>query len=329
MSPAAKRAAAGSTADPARDVAMASTIAAVRHFNRLYTRVIGALDEGHLHSEFPLAAVRVLYELAHRKRPNATDIARDLRLDAGYMSRLLRSLDARGLIARAQSPTDGRQTILTLTATGRETVAELEQRASVDVAALLAACSPAQQVRLVAALHTVEALLDTPAQSASAPPYLLRPHRSGDMGWVVARNGALYASEYQWDLTFEALVARITADFIDHFDAAREFCWIAEREGDNVGCVFLVKDPEREGVAKLRILLVEPSARGLGIGKRLVDECTRFARQAGYHTISLWTNDILVSARQLYLGAGYRLVREEPHHSFGQDLVGQFWELAL
>lgn len=236
-----------------------------------------ALDEGHLSSPFSLAEVRVLYEIAHRDLPNATDIGRDQRLDAGYLSRLLRTLEERGLVSRTPSPNDGRQSLLSLTAEGHATVSDLEARASADVATLLAA-------------------------------------RSG---------------EYQRDITFEALVARIAADFIDHFDAAREYCWIAERDGVNVGCVFLVKHPERDGVDKLRMLLVEPTARGLGIGKRLVEECTQFARRSGYHTISLWTNDILIGARQIYQHLGYTLVSEERHHSFGHDLVGQYWELAL
>jgi DNA-binding MarR family transcriptional regulator/GNAT superfamily N-acetyltransferase len=316
-------------ADSASDAVLAPVVAAVRRFNRFYTRVIGALDEGHLHSAFSLAETRVLYEIAHRQSPGATGIARDLRLDAGYLSRVLRMLEERGLVSRRPSPTDGRQSLLALTAVGADTVADLEARASADVRALLASRTAPAQARLVASMSTIEQVLADNEASSPAAPYLLRPHRPGDMGWVVARNGALYADEYQWDMTFEALVARICADFIDNFDATREYCWIAERDGMNVGCVFIVRHPERAGVAKLRILLVEPSARGLGIGKRLVDECTAFARRTGYHTIALWTNDILVSARQLYLAAGYRLVSEDRHHSFGHDLVGQQWELTL
>ena len=318
-----------SEAGTAASSAAAAAVAAVRQFNRFYTRVIGALDEGHLHSPFSLAEVRVLYEIAHRPAPGATSIARDLRLDAGYLSRVLRKLDERGLLTRSPSPTDGRQTLLALTELGAGTVADLEARASADVHALLASQNAAGQTRLLASMATIEQVL---AGDAALPPsasYLLRPHRPGDMGWVVARHGALYADEYRWSMTFEALVARICADFIDNFDATREYCWIAERDGLNVGCVFLVRHTERDGVAKLRMLLVEPSARGLGIGQRLVDECTAFARRSGYHTISLWTNDILVGARQLYIAAGYRLVSEDRHHSFGHDLVGQYWELTL
>ncbi len=306
----------------------AESIAAVRRFNRFYTRVVGALDEGHLHSPFSLAETRVLYELAHRAQPNATEISRDLRLDAGYLSRLLKSLEQQGLIERVPSPTDGRQTLLSLTAAGSATVADLEARASADVGALLAHHTPAQQRELLQAVHSIERLLGEPDTAVRAP-YLLRAHRPGDIGWVVARHGALYAQEYGWDGTFEALVARICADFIDHFDPACEACWIAERDGENVACVFVVKHPERAGAAKLRMLLVEPSARGLGIGKRLVEECTRFARSAGYDTLTLWTNDILDGARHIYVNEGYRLVSAEPHRSFGKDLVGQFWEMTL
>ena len=235
------------------DLPPAETIAAVRRFNRFYTRVIGALDEGHLSSPFSLAEVRVLYELAHRDLPNATDIGRDLRLDAGYLSRMLRTLEQRGLVARTPSLSDGRQSLLSLTAEGRTTVSDLEARASADVASLLAAHSASQRTRLVSALTTLHAVLGDTSPPTSQPPYLLRPHRPGDIGWVIARHATLYAEEYQWDITFEALVARIAADFIDHFDAVREYCWIAERDGVNVGCVFLVKHPERDGVAKLRM----------------------------------------------------------------------------
>ncbi|HEU4631233.1 MAG TPA: helix-turn-helix domain-containing GNAT family N-acetyltransferase [Gemmatimonadaceae bacterium] len=317
-------------------------IAAVRRFNRFYTRRVGALDAGHLHSPFSLTAVRVLYELAHwgdagDGAPTATDLVRLLGLDAGYLSRILRDFQRRGLVERTPSSRDGRQQHLRLTATGRATFADLDARACDDVAALLAPLGEEEQHRLVDALRTVETVLGAgdgggamPAASvAGAPAYALRSPRAGDLGWVVARHGALYAAEYGWDERFEALVARIVADFVDHFEPARERCWIAERGGENAGSIFLVRHPEREGVAKLRLLLVEPSARGLGIGRRLVDECTRFARAAGYHTITLWTNSVLVSARRIYEAAGYRLVEESPHHSFGHDLVGQTWELAL
>ena len=325
----------------ATDSGTSERVAAVRRFNRFYTRRIGALGERHLHSPFSLAEVRLLYELAHwssteAAAPTATGIARELGLDAGYLSRLLRRLERRGLVERTPSARDGRQHHLHLTAAGRTTCADLDARARDDVAALLAPLDSTEQGRLLEAMRIVETMLaptpgpsGRPARVEGAPPYLLRPPSHGDLGWVVERHGAVYAREYGWDERFEALVARIVADFVEHHDPSVERCWIAERDGEKVGSVFLVRHPERQGVAKLRLLLVEPSARGLGIGGRLVDECTHFARQAGYHTITLWTNSVLVSARRLYEAAGYRLVYEEPHHSFGHDLVGQTWELTL
>lgn len=310
-------------------------VAAVRRFNRFYTRRIGVLDEGHLRSSYSLGEVRVLYELARWHdadggEPTATELARELALDPGYLSRMLRGFEQRGLLARSPSPTDGRQSNLRLTPAGQAAFAELDTRARDDVAATLSALGDADQQRLLEAMRIVESVLSRPlAGDGRSRPYVLRPPHAGDFGWVVARHGALYAAAYGWDDRFEALVARIVSDFVDHQDPKRERCWIAECEGVNVGSIFLVKDPERPGVAKLRLLLVEPSARGVGIGRRLVDECTRFARQAGYHTITLWTNSVLTSARRIYEAAGYRLVHEAPHHSFGHDLVGQTWELAL
>jgi DNA-binding MarR family transcriptional regulator/N-acetylglutamate synthase-like GNAT family acetyltransferase len=304
-------------ADPRVDV--------VRRFNRFYTRRIGALRAGLLDSPFSLAEARLLYELAHRERPTAAGLARDLGLDAGYLSRLLRGLERRRLITREQSKSDGRQSLLGLTAEGKRTFATLNTRSAADVRAMLGTLSDAGQRRLVEAMHDVERLLD-PAPETKAP-YLLRPHRPGDMGWVVHRHGALYAQEYGWDERFEALVATIVAKFIEHFDPKRERCWIAEREGEIVGSVFLVA--KSRTVAQLRLLYVEPTARGLGIGKRLVDECERFARDQGYRKIVLWTNSILHAARHIYEAAGYRLVAEEPHQSFGHALVGQTWELKL
>jgi DNA-binding MarR family transcriptional regulator/GNAT superfamily N-acetyltransferase len=305
----------------------AARIAAVRRFNRFYTRQVGALDEGLLHSPLSLAEVRMLYELAHRDSPTAAELGRDLRLDAGYVSRLVRGLEQRGFIERAPSPADGRQTLLRLTRDGRATFDDLDARASDEVAAVLAPLSDAQQRRLLEAIGTIEKLLGESPRDRT--PYILRPHRPGDMGWVVHRQAVLYAQEYGWNEEYEALIARIVADFIETFDARREYCWIAERDGDIVGSVFVVRHPEREGVAKLRLLYVEPSARGMGIGARLVSGVTRFARQTGYHTVTLWTNSVLVSARRLYEAEGYRLVDEKPHHSFGKDLVGQTWELSL
>lgn len=308
-----------------------SGVAAVRRFNRFYTRLVGALDEGHLHSQCKLAEVRVLYEIARRSTPLAAEIGRDLKLDAGYLSRMLRNFEQRGWLARTPSAADGRQSHLHLTANGGAAFADLDGRARADVAALLARLTARDERRLLEAMRTIEAVLGgySPTHLAPKAAYHLRPHRPGDMGWVVLRHGVLYALEYGWDERFEALVARIAADFIEHFDPERERCWIAEREGENVGSVFVVKHPEREGVAKLRLLLVEPSARGLGIGRRLVDECERFAGEAGYRVLTLWTNSVLLSARRIYEAAGYRLVAEERHASFGPDLVGQRWELVL
>ncbi len=300
-------------------------VAAVRGFNRFWTRRIGVLREGYLESPFSLTEVRVLYELAHREETSASELRGELGLDAGYLSRILRGFEERGLVARRPSETDARRSLLRLTEAGREAFDPLDARSRDEIGAMLGGLSAAEGDRLVEALGTVEQLLG--ARPEPKVPYLLRPHQPGDMGWVVHRHGVLYAREYGWDERFEALVARIVADFVDDCDPAKERCWIAERDGEIVGSVFLVMESER--VAKLRLLLVEPSARGLGIGARLVEECIRFARSRGYEKITLWTNDVLRAARHIYEKAGFRLVREEPHHSFGKDLVGQTWELTL
>lgn len=298
---------------------------AVRSFNRFYTRQIGVLREGLLRSEFSLAEVRVLREMSLREAATASEVGRELGLDAGYLSRIVRGFEGRGLVSRAPSPSDGRQSLLSLTPEGRAVFARLDADAHAEAAAMLEGLSPQEQERLLAAMHTVQDLLG--GRPEPRVPYLLRPHGPGDVGWVVQRHGALYAAEYGWDATFEALVAEIGAGFLRTFDPRRERCWIAERDGENVGSVFLVRGTDE--VAKLRLLLVEPSARGLGIGRRLVEECVRFARQAGYRRITLWTNDVLVAARRIYEAAGFRLENEEPHHSFGHDLVGQTWEREL
>ena len=309
--------------------ASADTVNAVRRFNRFYTRRIHILDEAHLESDLPLATVRVLYELAHRDAVSAADLARELDLDAGYLSRILADLGRRRLVTRQRAHDDARVSRIRLTARGRERYAVLDGRASDDIAALLAPLGGTPQRRLVAAMDAIQSILDDSQPDTARTPYLLRTHQPGDLGWMVWRHGVLYADEYGWDERFEALVARIVSDFVAHFDQAHERCWIAERDGENVGSVMAVKHPERPGVAKLRLLLVEPSARGLGIGRRLVDECIRFSRQSGYHTLTLWTNSVLVSARRIYEAAGFRLVHEAPHNDFGEDLVGQTWELAL
>jgi len=304
--------------------APADRVAAVRAFNRFYTRRIGVLGDQLLHP-FSLTEVRVLYELAHRTAPTATELGRDLGLDPGYLSRILRRFEARRLILRAASPSDRRRRHLRLTPRGRAAFAPLEARARKDVAALLAPLSDGGQRQAVGAMHTIERLLG--GHAAHAPAYILRPHQPGDMGWVVHRHGVVYAREWGYNGEFEALVARIVADFLDHLDPARERCWMAERDGEIIGSVFLVK--KSKTVAKLRLLLVEPTARGFGLGHRLVDECIRFAREAGYRAITLWTQSELDAARRLYRKAGFRCTHEEPHHSFGKDLVSETWDLTL
>jgi len=298
-------------------------VASVRRFNRFYTSRIGVLH--YLGSDFSLAEVRVLYELAHRTTaPTASELGKDLGLDAGYLSRLLRGFERRGLIARTRSDSDGRRSHLALTASGRAAFAPLGARSHTETAALLSALSESDQERIVEAMETIETVL---GGAQAPPPFTLRPHRPGDMGWVVQQHGALYAQEYGWDERFEALVAGITAKFIEHYDPARERCWIAEKDGEPVGSVFLVK--RSKTVAQLRLLSVSPKARGLGLGARLVAECEQFARAAGYRKIVLWTNSVLTAARRIYEAAGYTLVSSERHRSFGHDLVGETWEKAL
>jgi DNA-binding MarR family transcriptional regulator/N-acetylglutamate synthase-like GNAT family acetyltransferase len=302
------------------------TIHAVRSFNRFYTRQIGVLREGLLKSPFSLAELRVLYELAHRRQPAASELCKHLGLDPGYLSRILRGLEKRGLLRKSSSRADGRQNLLELTARGKNTFATLDTRQNEEVAATLHELSAAQQSQLVRAMHLIETLLG--ANPEPRTPYLLRSHQPGDMGWVVHRHGVLYAQEYGYDEHFEALVAEIAAKFIQHFDPKHERCWIAEKEGEIVGSVFLFR--KSKTIAKLRLLLVEPSARGLGIGKRLVDECLRFARQVGYKKIVLWTQSELPAARHLYQGAGFSLVEQKKHRDWSRnDLVSEIWELTL
>lgn len=306
---------------------MARSVEAVRRFSRFYTKHIGVLQEGILESPFSLTEARVVYELAHHEETTATHLAEELGLDPGYLSRILRGFQRDGLIEKRPSPEDRRRQLLSLTRDGQEAFARINAASRDDIEAMLTELGEGDRGRLLEAMADIEEVLG--AGPEHRVPYMLRPHQPGDMGWVVQRHGVLYNREYGWDETFEALVAEIVAGFIRGFDRRRERCWIAERQGENVGCVFLVRHPEREGVARLRLLLVEPEARGLGIGRRLVSECTRFARRAGYSTITLWTNRVLESARRIYEAEGYELVREEPHHSFGADLLGQDWELAL
>ena len=307
------------------DKELLNRIDAVRQFNRFYTQKIGVLHEGLLSSPFSLTEVRVLYELAHRERPVASELGKNLGLDPGYLSRILSNFKSKGFIASKPSKQDGRQSILSLTEKGRAAFAPLNERARDEIGVLIGALAEGDQIRLVQAMATIKEIL-SPEQKNKMP-YLLRPHQPGDMGWVVHLHGMLYAQEYGWDDTFEALVAGIVAKFIQNFDPKRERCWIAEMEGEIVGSVFLVK--ESETVSKLRLLLVHPKARGLGMGRRMVNECLRFAKQAGYRKTMLWTNNILHAARHIYESMGFKLVLEEPHHSFGHDLVGETWELEL
>lgn len=301
-------------------------VQAIRRFNRFYTRQIGVLQEHLLESQFSLTEVRVLYELAHREQVTAGELCQDLGLDRGYLSRMLQNFEKQGWIKTAPSPEDRRRVFLTLTSKGRKVLAPLEQRSTDEVSAMLGKLAPAQQEKLLAAIRDVESVLVPSPQAGS--PYIIRTHRAGDMGWIVWRHGILYSKEYGYDERFEAMVAEILAEFVEKFDPARERCWIAEKNGSNVGSVVLVK--KSASVAKLRLLLVEPSARGLGIGKRLVEECVRFAREAGYKKIVLWTQSELTAARRIYENAGFRLAGKEKHQSWGRkDLVAETWELSL
>jgi DNA-binding MarR family transcriptional regulator/GNAT superfamily N-acetyltransferase len=309
---------------------MDSRVAEVRAFTRFYTAVIGVLDEGLLGTPYSVTEARVLFELAQSDATDVADLRRGLRLDSGYMSRIAARLEADGLVTRAPSGRDARRQVLALTPRGREVFADLDARSADQVAHLLDKLGEADQERLVTAMGTVRSLLGA-AQGdglpATARTVVLREPGPGDLGWVVARHGSVYAAEYGWNAEFEGLVARIVADYAAGHDPRREAAWIAELDGEPVGCVFCVARDDT--TAQLRILLVDPAARGLGIGARLVAECLRFATAAGYESMMLWTNDVLTSARRIYEAAGFRLVDEEPHHSFGQDLVGQVWERRL
>ncbi len=302
--------------------------AAIRRFNRFYTRQLGLLEEGLLHSSFSLSAARVLYEVAHRPGITATELRETLTLDAGYLSRLLRGLRRQGVISARPPVEDRRQRQLALTDRGRRAFEALDARSTEQVAAILARLSRRDRTALVEAMQGIESLLAKAAKSPDEPADVrLREHGPGDLGWVVMRHGQLYAAEYGWDAEFEELVAEIVGRFASGYDSRVEHCWIAELAGEPAGSVFLVK--ESETVARLRLLLVEPWARGHGVGSRLVDECLRFARRAGYQRVTLWTNDLLHAARRIYEKSGFRLVEENRHHSFGHDLVGQTWDLDL
>ncbi|MEO5758830.1 MAG: helix-turn-helix domain-containing GNAT family N-acetyltransferase [Mesorhizobium sp.] len=322
-------------------------VAEIRHFNRFYTRTVGLLDETLTQSAFTLTEARVLFELGHRRSPAAaeiagehgflaeafhleigpvaSDIARQLRVDAAYLTRILRKFAGEGLTETRSDPTDRRRRILSLTARGEAALAGLQAAANRDTARLVENLPDQRLHELSGALRKAAELLGDPAHES--PVLRLRPHRVGDVGWVVQRQARLYAEEYGWNIEFEAMLAEIGADFIRNFVPERDFCWIAERGGQPVGAVFLVHQDSE--VAKLRMLHVEASARGMGIGKQLVDTCIAQARACGYKRLVLWTNDILLAARAIYERAGFKLVSEERHRSFGQDLVGQTWELEL
>ena len=302
-----------------------SKIKAIRHFNRFYTRQIGLLNLGLLDSPYSLTEARVIYELAQKETCTATELGSELNLDMGYLSRILSSFQKNGLLQKEPAPRDKRQSLLRLSPSGQQAFTMLNERSSQEINGMLNALSAPEQQRLAKAMRTVEALLDPQAQER--PAVIIRPLQPGDLGWVVSRHGALYAQEYHWDISFEGFVAQIAADYLKNLDPQKENGWIAEVNGENAGCVFLVKKSDE--VAKLRMLLVEPSARGLGIGKRLVQECIRFARQCGYRKMTLWTQSFLLAARHIYQQAGFRLTESAANHEFGQDLISETWDLDL
>jgi DNA-binding MarR family transcriptional regulator/GNAT superfamily N-acetyltransferase len=296
-----------------------------RGFNRFYTRVLGLLRPDLAGSAFGLTEARVLFELAHRDDVAVSELRRDLDLDAGYLSRILSGFTAAGLAAREKSDADGRRQVVRLTDEGRRAFDELDRSQAEAIDTLLAPLDDGQRTRLVGAMGEIRRMLSSEARRDGL---VLRPPQPGDLGWVVERHGARYAAEYGWDATFEALVARIVAEFAERRDTRREAAWIAELDGERVGCVFC-SAADAKDTAQLRLLLVEPSARGSGVGTRLVDECLRFAKRSGYARITLWTNDVLIAARRIYERAGFRCDHREPHHSFGRDLVGEYWSRDL
>jgi len=305
-------------------IAPPSHVATVREFSRFYTRRLGTLDEGLLETPWSLTEARVIFELAQAPSTDMASLRTTLALDSGYLSRLLAKFDAAGLIVRKASASDGRRQSLALTAAGKRLFRTLDERSNRQVGELLAGLPEPVQDAMTGAMRTVMRALD---DKAAPPAVVLRGLRPGDMGWIVQRHGELYAREYGLSSSFEALVARIAADYLDKHQPGRDDAWIAEVDGQRAGCVLCVR--KDDDTAQLRVLLVEAWARGHGLGTRLVDECIRFARDSGYRKLVLWTNDVLVAARRIYVAAGFELVREEAHHSFGKDLVGQFWELRL
>jgi DNA-binding MarR family transcriptional regulator/GNAT superfamily N-acetyltransferase len=300
-------------------------IGIVRQFNRFFTRQIGVLREGLLHSPYTLTEARILFELGYRDSVTASDLCRELGLDPGYLSRVLARLEQQGLLEKVRPENDGRQRLLQLTSEGQNAFAFLDQRSRDEVSEMLNDLSEEEQGGLLKAMTTIESVLTKRLKYSE--PFFLRSHEPGDMGWVAHRHGVLYAQEFGWDEHFEALVAQIVADFINNFNPEREHCWIAEIDGEIVGSVFVVQSSQT--VAKLRLLLVEPKARGLGLGTRLVEECIRFTRRRGYQKLMLWTNSVLLEARHIYEKTGFKLIAEEAHHSFGHDLIGETWELVL
>jgi DNA-binding MarR family transcriptional regulator/GNAT superfamily N-acetyltransferase len=305
----------------------AKEIAAVREFNRRYTRVIGVLRGGLLDTEYSLTEARIIFELATSGSTEVVRLRRDLDLDPGYLSRILARFKGRGLVETSRSSTDGRRQEVRLTEQGRALFAILNERSSREIGELLAPHPPIDRANLVEAMRTIQHILDRPAEASAAPPVAIRAPIPGDYGWVIQRHAALYAAEYGWDASYETLITRIAADYLDKHDEQRERAWIAEHNGEPVGSIFCVA--ENDTTARLRLLLVEPTARGLGVGSALVDECLRFATEVGYREMVLWTNDVLTSARHIYQRAGFELVESNPHHSFGHDLVGQTWRRPL
>jgi DNA-binding MarR family transcriptional regulator/N-acetylglutamate synthase-like GNAT family acetyltransferase len=303
-----------------------AAIAEIRRFNRFYTRYIGVVNSSVLKTEFSLAEARVLYEVANRETPTATEVGKALGMDPAHVSRILRAHQRHGLIARERSETDARQALLRLTAKGRKTYDTLDLRSRDQVEAMLASLPPGGPARIMGAMRTIEELLgERPVERQR--PYLLRTHQPGDMGWVIERHALIYSREYGWDDTFEGLVAKIAGEFLEKFDPKKERCWIAEQDGERVGCIFLVKKTEK--VAKLRLLIVEPKARGSGIGRRLVSECVRHARQVGYKKMTLWTQSHLHAARRLYEEAGFQLTKSWANHAWGKDVISETWDLEL
>jgi DNA-binding MarR family transcriptional regulator/GNAT superfamily N-acetyltransferase len=313
-------------------------IAAARRFNRFYTRQIGVLRKNFLDSPYSLGEARVIYEIAKDGSPTASEIGRTLDLDAGYLSRVLRNFEKRGLLDRKVSKTDARQSHLALSPRGRKAFALLDDLSQRDIGAMLDKLAPADQSRLIAAMDTIETLLEAAPEPASdtasksksdkaKPRYRLRDPAPGDYGWIVKRHAELYAQEYKWREPFEGVCAQIVADFVNKFDAKRERCWIAEMDGENVGSIFVAKDSDE--VARIRLLLVDPKARGLGLGAKLTEQAVRFAREAGYKKMTLWTHSVLKAARHIYQKAGFKLIRSEKHKSWGQPVVSEYWDLEL